>query len=153
MHNNVLHVKHTFESFIKCLYISIFALDDVMDDENICSVCWDTFKFPKLLPCKHTFCLSCLHEFLEGLEDKSAKIEIYRHLMKDSTYKIQGNINVLVDIGCRTNRKRVSVFGFTRPGLKPTIYRTRGEHSNHYATDAVRQHAKLNISTQLSALV
>jgi tripartite motif-containing protein 56 len=37
----------------------------------ICSVCWDTFKFPKLLPCKHTFCLSCLHEFLEGLQDKS----------------------------------------------------------------------------------
>ena len=42
-----------------------------MDDENICSVCWDTFKFPKLLPCKHTFCLPCLHEFLEGLQDKS----------------------------------------------------------------------------------
>ena len=42
-----------------------------MDDEKICSVCWDTFKFPKLLPCKHTFCLPCLHEFLEGLQDKS----------------------------------------------------------------------------------
>jgi hypothetical protein len=54
---------------------------------------------------------------------------------KDSTYKIQGTTNVLVDIGCRTSRKRVSVFGFTRPGLKPTIYRTRGEHSNHYTTE------------------
>ena len=29
------------------------------------------------------------------------------------------------------------VFGLTRPGLEPTIYRTRGEHANHYATDAV----------------
>ena len=29
------------------------------------------------------------------------------------------------------------VFGFTQPGLEPTIYRTRGEHANHYATDAV----------------
>ena len=29
------------------------------------------------------------------------------------------------------------VFGLTRPGLEPTIYRTRGEHTNHYATDAV----------------
>ena len=35
-----------------------------------------------------------------------------------------------------TNTKFI-VFGLTRPGLKPTIYRTRGEHSNHYATDAV----------------
>jgi hypothetical protein len=29
------------------------------------------------------------------------------------------------------------VFGLTRPGLEPTIYHTRGEHANHYATDAV----------------
>ena len=26
---------------------------------------------------------------------------------------------------------------FTRPGLEPTIYRTRGEHTNHYVTDVV----------------
>jgi hypothetical protein len=29
-------------------------------------------------------------------------------------------------------------FGLTRPGLEPTIYRIRGEHANHYATDAVQ---------------
>ena len=29
------------------------------------------------------------------------------------------------------------VFGLTRPGLEPTIYCTRSEHANHYATDAV----------------
>jgi hypothetical protein len=29
------------------------------------------------------------------------------------------------------------VFGLTQPGLEPTIYRTRGEHANHYTTDAV----------------
>jgi hypothetical protein len=29
------------------------------------------------------------------------------------------------------------VFGLTRLGLKPTIYRTIGEYANHYTTDAV----------------
>ena len=29
------------------------------------------------------------------------------------------------------------VFGLTRPGLKPTIFHTRGEHASHYATKAV----------------
>ena len=29
------------------------------------------------------------------------------------------------------------VFGLTQPGLEPTIYRTRDEHANHYATDVV----------------
>jgi hypothetical protein len=28
-------------------------------------------------------------------------------------------------------------FCLTRLGLVPTIYRTRGEHANHYATDAI----------------
>jgi hypothetical protein len=29
------------------------------------------------------------------------------------------------------------VFGFTQPVLKPMIYCTRSEHTNHYTTDAV----------------
>ncbi len=29
------------------------------------------------------------------------------------------------------------VIGLTWLGLEPTIYRTQGEHANHYATDAV----------------
>ena len=33
------------------------------------------------------------------------------------------------------------IVGLTRPGLVPTIYRTRGEHANHYATDVVLLHA------------
>ena len=29
------------------------------------------------------------------------------------------------------------VFGLTGRGLEPTVYHTRGEHANHYSTDAV----------------
>jgi len=29
------------------------------------------------------------------------------------------------------------VFGLTLPVLGPTIYRTRGEHANHFTTNAV----------------
>ena len=32
------------------------------------------------------------------------------------------------------------VFSLTRPGLEPTIYCTRDEHANHYATVAVHIH-------------
>ena len=31
------------------------------------------------------------------------------------------------------------VFGLTRLGIEPTIYRTRSEHANHYTTDAVEK--------------
>jgi hypothetical protein len=31
----------------------------------------------------------------------------------------------------------ILVFGLTQSGLEPTIYRTRGEHANNYATNAV----------------
>ena len=39
------------------------------------------------------------------------------------------------------------IFGLTRSGLEPTIYRTRGEHANHYATDAVPEFNGKNILT------
>jgi hypothetical protein len=29
------------------------------------------------------------------------------------------------------------IFGLTRPGIEPTIYRIRDEHANHYTTNAV----------------
>jgi hypothetical protein len=40
------------------------------------------------------------------------------------------------------------VFGLTRSGLEPTIYHTRGEHANHYATDAdILPNEDLHIAT------
>ena len=39
------------------------------------------------------------------------------------------------------------VFGLSRPGIEPTIYRTRGEHANHYAIDAVTSSIKGILST------
>jgi hypothetical protein len=29
------------------------------------------------------------------------------------------------------------VFDLTQSGLEPTIYRTQGDHANHYTTDAI----------------
>ena len=40
------------------------------------------------------------------------------------------------------------LFGLTRPGFEPTIYRTRGEHANHYTTDAVTMAKKEKEQTQ-----
>jgi hypothetical protein len=41
------------------------------------------------------------------------------------------------------------VFGFTRSALEPTIYRTRGEHANHYTTDAVDVKVNLNFKKSI----
>jgi hypothetical protein len=36
-----------------------------------------------------------------------------------------------------TTNTNFIVFGLTQPGLEPTIYCTRGEHANQYATNAI----------------
>ena len=51
---------------------------------------------------------------------------------------------VLSEEATNTN---VIVFGLTQSGLKQTIYRTRGEHGNHYATDAVYKTFEVMTST------
>ena len=37
----------------------------------------------------------------------------------------------------RSNKYQFIIFGFTRSGIEPMIYRTPGEQVNHYTTDAV----------------
>ena len=32
-------------------------------------------------------------------------------------------------------------FGLTRPGLEPTIYRTRGQYTDHFTHDAVQNYS------------
>ena len=39
-------------------------------------------------------------------------------------------------IGAAANTN-FNVFGLTRPGIEPTFFRTRGEHTNHLTTNAV----------------
>ena len=38
---------------------------------------------------------------------------------------------------CEATHTNFIFFGLTQPGIEPTIYRTRGERTNHYATDAI----------------
>jgi hypothetical protein len=50
--------------------------------------------------------------------------------------KLHSMISCLLS-GEATNTNFI-VFGLTRPWIEPTIYRTRGEHANHYVTDAIK---------------
>jgi hypothetical protein len=47
----------------------------------------------------------------------------------------------LLNAACLATKQQISnfiVFGLTRSGFEPTIYCSRGEHANHYNTDAVK---------------
>ena len=59
--------------------------------------------------------------------------------MKDRQYNIF-DILVIAETDFPANsglRYFFTIDGLTKPGLEPTIYCTRGEHANHYATDVV----------------
>jgi hypothetical protein len=63
-------------------------------------------------------------------------------LHSDTSFWFWANQSLLflVNTACLAEKQEIPiliVFGLTRTGLNPTIYRTRGEHANHYATDAV----------------
>jgi hypothetical protein len=63
-------------------------------------------------------------------------------LHSDTLFWFRANQSLLflLNAACLVEKQHIYnliVFVLTRPGLEPTIYRTRGEHANHYATDAV----------------
>jgi hypothetical protein len=64
-------------------------------------------------------------------------------LHSDTLFWFRANQSLLflLNAACVLNGEATNtnfiVFGLTRRGLDPTIYRTRVEHANHYTTDAV----------------
>lgn len=36
----------------------------LVDDVKVCSICFEKFKTPRYLPCKHSFCHGCLHSYI-----------------------------------------------------------------------------------------
>jgi hypothetical protein len=58
-----------------------------------------------------------------------------------SWFRVDQSLLFLLNAACLPEKQQISiciVFGMTQLGLEPTISRNRGEHSNHYASDAVR---------------
>ena len=64
-------------------------------------------------------------------------------LYSDTLFWFRANQSLLflflLNAACLAEKQQIPilVFVLTRPGLEPIIYRTRGEHANHYATIAV----------------
>ncbi|XP_071156649.1 uncharacterized protein [Mytilus edulis] len=46
----------------------------MMEDHDSCPVCFENFIMPKLLPCKHTFCLRCLKDYCDQQKTVSNKL-------------------------------------------------------------------------------
>lgn len=38
----------------------------VQNDMTICSICFEKFKVPRILPCSHIFCHSCISSYIES---------------------------------------------------------------------------------------
>lgn len=44
-----------------------------LEEALTCSICLDTFRDPRILKCRHTFCLSCLHNLYRTSYSKFIK--------------------------------------------------------------------------------
>ena len=70
--------------------------------------------------------------------NNSPWIDMSPHSDTLSWFRANQSLLFLLDAayGEATNSNSI-VFGLTRLGLEPTIYRTQDQHANHYTTDAV----------------
>jgi hypothetical protein len=87
--------------------------------------------------------------------DQHAKVDLYRasslqQQSADRYFAPLGNITqpvfaIFINAACLAENQQIPIFfDLTRSGLEPTTYRTRGEHADHYATDAVNYAWKLH---------
>jgi hypothetical protein len=62
------------------------------------------------------------------------------HIILNPSHPVFALTSLLCVLSGEATHTNFIVFGLTRPELEPMIYRTRGEHSNLYTTDAVPVH-------------
>ena len=60
-------------------------VDKAVDDPRTCTICLETLKVPKYLPCLHTFCETCIHTYItssvKGDKSTGFKCPICRRLV------------------------------------------------------------------------
>ncbi|XP_067656564.1 tripartite motif-containing protein 2-like [Haliotis asinina] len=49
------------------------AVSRIQDEILQCTICYDTYKTPKTLPCLHTFCEVCLADYIKGVQGVARK--------------------------------------------------------------------------------
>ena len=53
---------------IKTKMANSTSVDKTVDALLICTICLETLKVPKYLPCLHTFCETCIHTYITSSE-------------------------------------------------------------------------------------
>ncbi|XP_071144253.1 uncharacterized protein [Mytilus edulis] len=54
--------------------VKVESLKDNFDDLLTCTICLETFKEPKYLPCLHTFCKACIHTYINSTNKEEKPI-------------------------------------------------------------------------------
>ncbi|XP_063405766.1 E3 ubiquitin-protein ligase TRIM45-like [Mytilus trossulus] len=54
--------------------VKVESLKDNFDDLLTCTICLETFKDPKYLPCLHTFCEACIHTYINSTNKEEKPI-------------------------------------------------------------------------------
>ena len=72
--------------------------------------------------------------------NNSRRVDMSLHSDTLFWFRANQSLLFLLNAACLGKKQQIpifKVFCLTRLGFEPTIYRTRGEHAKHYATDAV----------------
>ncbi|XP_062582591.1 uncharacterized protein LOC134244334 [Saccostrea cucullata] len=99
---------------------ALFLPDNIGGDVTKCSICFETFKTPRTLPCSHTFCHGCLSSYIvSSCESKAGPVGFHCPLCREFTPapNLSGNpskwceyfgINqVLVEFSQQTERRKL----------------------------------------------
>ena len=84
-------------------------VDKAVDDLLTCTICLETLKVPKYLPCLHTFCETCIHTYITSSE-KGGYIDRFQMSDMSSTCVVRRKGGTIRDMVQTITRKSLCSF-------------------------------------------
>ena len=139
-------VHHITHLGVIALFSSVFGEGVCNDEGYICYFLTEVIKFYWLMllfyPCELYRLLWASSYNTSSLKQQSTGRHVAPlwHIIPIPSQPVVALSTCCCVLSGEAINTNLIVLGLTRPGLKSVIYRTRGEHAYHYATDAVHAH-------------
>ena len=127
----------------------------VVPDNLKCSICFELFSDPRLLPCLHTYCLKCLQRLVSDQKShlNCPQCRAKHEIPKDGVATYLSDLSILPELEVAKGQGQKKICGFCTTSEVAVGYcNDCGEYLCQYCQDVMHKRGKMFVSHTVSSI-